>query len=174
MVRENKLGIDNQFIDRFSSRKYDGKKLTDDEIKKLFEAARWAPSSFNEQPWRFIYAKNEEEQEKYLNLLFDGNKDWAKDSGLLFFIIGKRNFSRNGKINNLHSFDCGSAWMSIALQANKIGLSAHGMEGFDKEKAYEVLNVDKNEYEVLVAVAVGKSEENEEKTERKSLDDIIL
>ena len=173
-MRKSDIDVDSQFIERFSSRSYDGNKLNEEEIMKLFEAARWAPSSFNEQPWRFVFGKTEEEKEKYFSLLVDFNKEWVKNSGVLFFMVGKKKLSRNDKDNEMYKLDCGAAWMSIALQAEKMGLSAHAMGGFDKERSFEVLGVDKEEYDVLIAITVGKTVGTEDKSERKSLNEIIL
>ena len=175
MQQENPL-VHNQFTERWSSRDYDGTMLTSEEIDALLEAARRAPSSYNEQPWMFYYATSEHEAQKYLGLLYEDNRSWAKNAGFLCFLATRRRFTKTGEVNPHYSFDAGSAWMSLALQANEMGLSAHAMAGFDTEKAYEVLNINREEYEIITAIAVGKPTEDarntEARTERNTLDTI--
>ena len=175
MQQENPL-VHNQFTERWSSRDYDGTMLTSEEIDALLEAARRAPSSYNEQPWKFYYANSEQARQDYFNLLNEGNQVWAKRAGFLCFLTSRKHFTQTGKPNPHYAFDVGSAWMSLALQANEMGLSAHAMAGFDTEKAYEVLNINREEYEIITAIAVGKPTEDarntEARTERNALDAI--
>lgn len=169
-------GVTKQFIERWSSRNFDGTPLTQEQIDILFEAARWAPSSYNEQPWKFHYPKTEERRKTFLSLLAEGNQEWAKNAGTLFFIAAKRTLSKTGEQNRHYAFDTGSAWMALALQAHALGLSAHAMGGFNEEQAYRVLDVKKDEYEIFAAIAVGKptqqAGETEERSPRKSLTEI--
>ena len=175
MQQENPL-VHNQFTERWSSRDYDGTMLTSEEIDALLEAARRAPSSYNEQPWKFYYADSEQARQDYFNLLNEGNQAWAKRAGFLCFLAARRQFMQTGKLNPHYAFDVGSAWMSLALQANEMGLSAHAMAGFDTEKAYEVLNSNREEYEIITAITVGRPTEDarntEARTERNTLDTI--
>lgn len=100
-----------------------GEELHEDEFMPLFEAARWAPSSFNAQPWRFLYAKkNSEHWEKYVNLLNEGNKVWAKNAALLIIIISRKNFEQNEQASITHTFDAGAAWENFALEGSRRGL----------------------------------------------------
>ena len=165
-----------QFIERWSSREYDGTPLTQEQINTLLEAARWTPSSYNEQPWKFYYPKTDEQRKRFLALLVEGNQKWAKNAGALFFLVAKRALSKTGEQNRHYAFDTGAAWMALALQAQIMGLSAHAMGGFDEEQAYKTLDIDKNNYEIFAAIAVGKptqqANETEERTPRKSLTDI--
>ena len=169
-------GVASQFINRWSSREYDGTVLTQEQIDTLLEAVRWTPSSYNEQPWKLYYPKTAEQQKKFLTLLFDGNQKWAKNAGALFFLAAKRTLSETGEQNRHYAFDTGAAWMALALQAHLIGLNAHAMGGFDEERAYSELGVDKKEYEIFAAIAVGKptqeANEAEERTPRKPITDI--
>ncbi|RMD66230.1 nitroreductase [Candidatus Pacearchaeota archaeon] len=156
--------IDCIFIDRWSSRALSTEGFTEEHLLSLFEAARWAPSSSNIQPWRFLYAMNGDENwEKFFNLLVDFNKMWAKNAAALVVVLSKK--TADGKPNKTHSFDTGAAWMSLALQARMKGLVAHGMAGFDYEKAREVLNVP-DDYEIEAMIAVGAQGEIEDLPER--------
>ena len=161
-----------------------GEDLDNDEIMSLFEAARWAPSSYNNQPWRFIYAKRNTEHWKILfNLLVDGNKVWAKNSALLIVVISRKNFENNEKPARTHQFDTGSAWENLALEAFSRGLVAHGMQGFDYDKARIDLEIP-DDFEVMAMIAIGKKgsredlppelQEKEKLTDRKPLKDIVM
>lgn len=183
-TRKPTIEIDQMFIDRWSPRAFENQKLSAETIQKLFEAARWAPSSYNEQPWRFIYATSEEERKKFIDILLEGNQVWAKDAPMIIFLLSKKNWTTTGK-QNFHSiFDAGAAWMSLAFQARKLGLYAHAMAGFDREKAFAELNVPKDEYDILIAIAVGKKgDENklpetlkkmEKPNNRKELNEIVF
>ena len=176
MRKTDTEGAAPQFINRWSSREYDGTALTQEQIDTLLEAARWTPSSYNEQPWKFYYPKTEGQREKFLNLLFDGNQEWAKNAGVIFFISAKRILSETGEQNRHYAFDTGAAWMALALQAHLVGMSAHAMGGFDEKRAYSELGIDEKEYEIFAAIAVGKptqeAGETEERTSRKSITDI--
>ena len=144
------------FLNRWSPRALTGEELTDDELMPLFEAARWAPSSFNGQPWRFIYAKrNTPHWDKFLNLLVEGNKVWAKNAAVLVVVISRKTFEHNEKPSITHKFDSGSAWENLALEASTRGLVTHGMEGFDYEKAAKDLEVP-DKFDVMAMIAIGK------------------
>lgn len=173
-VEEEK--VEKQFVNRWSSRTFDGSPLTQEQIDILLEAVRWTPSSYNEQPWKFYYPQSENRKKEFLSLLVEGNREWAKDAGVLFFLAAKRLLDKTGEQNRHFAFDTGAAWMSLALQAHLIGLSAHAMGGFDENLAYEVLSVPKQEYEIFAAIAVGKPTQeavtSEERTPRKFLSDI--
>lgn len=142
----------------------------------LLEAARWTPSCFNEQPWKFYYGRTDAQKQEYFSLLVEANQAWVKNAGFLCFVVSKRSFVKNGKPNRNHAFDAGASWMSIALQAHAMGLSAHAMAGFNLERAYEVLGISEEEYEILAAVAVGRPTKEaaitEERTQRKSIEEI--
>jgi nitroreductase len=146
--------------DIFSSRRsyyaMSGQALTDQELQTLFEAARWAPSSYNAQPWRFLYAKRGTKHwDTYFNLLVDFNKKWAANADVLLVIVSNNNFEHNGKSSITHSFDAGAAWQNLALQAHMMGLVAHGMEGFDYAQAKKALSIPDG-YSVEAMAALGK------------------
>ena len=151
-------------------------RLTESELNSLFEAARWAPSCFNEQPWFFLLPRNDEERETFFRLLVPGNQKWVGSASLLCYAVARRRFKYNDKPNYHHAFDTGAAWASLALQAQSMGLSAHAMAGYDHENAYEKLKVDRKEYAVLAAIAIGRptaaAREKEERTERKPLTEV--
>ncbi len=142
------------FTDRWSPRAYSDKPVTEEQVLTLLEAARWAPSASNLQPWRFIYAiKGQPEFDTLLSLLIPFNEGWAKNAGALVFITSVTSF--DGQRQNLtNSFDAGAAWMSLAIQAQSMGLVAHGMAGIEYEKAPLVLELSPL-LKVEAAVAIG-------------------
>jgi len=147
--------VDPQFIHRWSSRALSGETITEEELGSLFEAAKWAPSSFNNQPWRFIYGRRDSvDWSTFLDLLVENNKVWAQRAAVLIVIVSKQNFD-NGKPSRTHSFDAGAAWMSLALQGSMMGLVVHAMEGFDYERARKDLAIPSG-YTVEAMVAVGR------------------
>ena len=171
-------------LNRWSPRSMTGEELDDDDIMSLFEAARWAPSSYNNQPWRFIYAKrNTGHWHRLFSLLADPNKIWAKNAALLVVVISRKNFEFNEKPARTHQFDAGSAWENLALEASSRGIVAHGMQGFDYEKARVDLGIPVD-FEVMAMIAIGKKgpkedlpaklQDKEKLSDRKPLKDIIM
>jgi nitroreductase len=146
------------FLQRCSLYAMSGQPMSDQELFPLFEAARFAPSSYNNQPWRFIYAHRETPQWSPLfDLLVDFNKEWCRQSAVLIVLLSSNAFA-SGKPARTHSFDTGAAWMSLALEGASRGYIVHGMEGFDYEKAYKVLEIPRGEkgYTVEAMAAIGK------------------
>jgi nitroreductase len=140
-IRKADHPIDNIFLDRWSPRAMSGEGIPETEIMSLFEAARWAPSSNNNQPWRILYARrNTEQWSLFFNLLADSNKIWAENASVLLLIISKNTFD-NGQPSRTHSYDAGAAWENLALQGNLRGYVVHGMQGFDYELARSALNI---------------------------------
>jgi nitroreductase len=148
--------IDPMFTDRWSPRGFDPEPLSQAQVRQLFEAARWAPSCFNEQPWRFHYATSAADREAFLSALVPRNQLWAKQAPLLIFVLARRSFDQSGRENRHAPFDAGAAWLSLALQARKLGLYAHAMAGFNQRRAHTVLGVSEAEYHIMAAVAVGR------------------
>lgn len=131
-----------------------GKPLSEEDLMRLFEAARWAPSSANVQPWRFIYARaGTPFFPKLHSLLVEGNKPWNERAGALIVVASKTDLD-NGKPAPTHSFDAGAAWMSLALQAWMMGLVAHGMAGYDRARAHAELGMPDN-FQPDAMIAVG-------------------
>lgn len=182
--RTTEFAIDEIFLKRWSPRAMSGEPIELNQLLKLFEAGRWAPSSYNGQPWRFIYAlRDTPAWEKLFNLMVKFNQDWTKDAGALVVVVSKKTFEFNGKPVRTHSFDAGSAWMSIALQGSIDGLVVHGMEGFDYDRAKTELNIS-DDYTVEMMFAVGKPgkkenlpkemQEREFPSDRKKLEELIF
>ena len=143
-------------LNRWSPRAMTGESLDPEVLNSLFEAARWAPSSYNNQPWRFIYARRETPFfPKFIDLLVEFNRQWAPKAAVLGVICAHKTFEHNNKPSVTHAFDTGAAWENLCLEANSRSLVAHGMEGFDYLKAREALHIPE-EYEVLAMFAVGK------------------
>jgi nitroreductase len=148
--------IEPLILQRWSPRAMSGEAITDDEMLTLFEAARWAPSTYNEQEWRFLYARRDTPQwPVFFNLLAEGNRAWCQRAALLAVIIAHKLFSRNGRPNPVHIFDCGNAFENLALQGTAMGLVVHGMAGFDFTKARTALEVP-DEFAVAAMFAVGR------------------
>jgi nitroreductase len=183
-IRKPAYPINPLILNRWSPRSMTGEELGDDDIMSLFEAARWAPSSYNNQPWRFIYAKrNTKHWDRLFSLLADANKIWTKNAALLVVVISRKNFEYNEKPARTHQFDAGSAWENLALEASSRGIVAHGMQGFDYEKARVELGIP-IDFEVMAMIAIGKRgtkenlppelQDKEKPTDRKPLNDIIM
>lgn len=182
--RETSWPIHPLIQNRWSPRSMTGESMTDEELMPLFEAARWAPSSYNGQPWLFLYAKRETPQwNDFFNLMIEFNQGWTKNAAVLLVMISRINFEHNNKPAHTHSFDTGSAWMSLALEGTCRGYVVHGMEGFDYDKARTVLQVPAD-YQIEAMAAIGKRAPKEKLSEdlqkrempgpRKPLSEIII
>ncbi len=155
-IRKADYPIEPILLDRWSPRAMSGEEIPPDELIRLFEAARWAPSSFNAQQWRALYARRETGNwPTFFGLLVDANKVWATKAAALVVFISRKSFEHNGKPSITHSYDCGAAWQNFALQGFRQGLVVHGMQGFDYERARAELNIP-NEFQVEAMAAVGK------------------
>src|SRR5258708_3564617 len=153
--------IDTLFLDRWSPRAMSGEELTEAELLTLFEAARWAPSSYNNQPWRMLYARRGTAHwTLFFELLVDFNKTWAKNAAVLVLFISKTTFDHNGEPSVTHSFDTGAAWQNLALQATLRNLAVHAMEGFNFRKASFVLKAP-GDLAIEPMVATGKTRKKE-------------
>lgn len=182
--RKTEYPVDDIFVNRWSPRTMSGEEVTKEEVMSLFEAARWAPSSFNNQPWRFLYSlRNSESWDTFFDLLLEGNKKWSKNAGALIVIISKTTFDYNGKPAKTHAFDTGAAWENLALQGSINNLVVHGMQGFDYEKAKSVLNLPE-EYVVQAMAVIGKPgdpknlpeglREKDLPSNRKTIEEIVM
>jgi nitroreductase len=148
------------FLERWSPRAFNGEAIADHALLTLFEAARWAPSCYNSQPWRFLYSKRGSDSwPKFLALLNERNQSWAKNAAALLIVVSKRTLVPPGQqqpiVSHTHSFDAGAAWAYLALQASLAGWHTHGMVGFDVDRARTVLNVP-DDYRVEAAIAIGR------------------
>jgi nitroreductase len=181
--READYPVDKLFLDRWSPRAMSGEEMAEDELMTLFEAARWAPSSYNNQPWRILYARRGTEHwPLFLGLLVEGNRVWAEQAAALLLFVSKTTFDFNGQPYPTHSFDTGAAWENLALQATLNGYAAHGMQGFDYERALTDLGIPEG-FRVEAMAAVGKPgkvedlpeqlQEREAPSPRKKLSEIV-
>jgi len=175
--------IDPLFVNRWSPRAMTGEPLDEAEYLPLFEAARWAPSAFNNQHWRFIYASREDDEwDTFVDLLSEGNRSWASDAAVLAVIVSKTTFDHNGEPAPVHSFDTGSAWQNLALEGARRDLAIHGMAGFDYERAAAELDVPDG-FDVEAMVAIGERappetlpdelQAREQPSDRKPLEEIV-
>jgi len=155
-MRKTEYPIHPLIAERWSPRSMTGESLSDKELFSLFEAARWAPSSFNSQPWRFLYGKRETTDFSRLEeLLVPFNKEWCKNAAVLGLTTARINFEKTGKPSPSHALDTGAAWENMCLQGTHLGLVVHGMSGFDYEKARQVLRIPAT-HEILAMFAIGK------------------
>ena len=181
--RTTEYSIDDIFLKRYSPRAMSGEAVSKEELYTLFEAARFAPSASNIQPWRFIYAMRDTPKFKtFLSFLMEGNRVWCAKAGTLIVTISKKTNDK-GATYVTHSFDTGSAWENFALQASEKNLVAHGMAGFDYKLAKEKLGVP-DDYNVEMMIAVGRHGKIEDLPEhlrareihsdRKPLEEIVF
>jgi nitroreductase len=152
--------IDKVFTDRWSPRAFTEESIPDQVLSSLFEAARWAPSSYNSQPWRFIYAKRgAPEWDRFLRLLSERNQQWAKTASVLIVVVSAKEFippGGSGPVESRsHAFDAGAAWANLALQATISGWHAHGIGGFDVERTRDELGIPSG-YAINAVIAVGR------------------
>lgn len=154
--RRTTHAIDPLFVDRWSPRAMTGEALDETTLMTLFEAARWAPSASNVQPWRMLYARRDTPLwPRFFALLAEGNRRWAdRAAALVLFIAETR--TAEGKPVPTHAYDSGAAWQNFALQGARMGLVVHGMAGFDYTEARRALQVPEH-YAVLAMAAVGVS-----------------
>ncbi|MFG1283027.1 nitroreductase family protein [Xanthobacter autotrophicus] len=158
--RQAEHPVDPIFIERWSPRAFTGEEISRADLDTLFEAARWAPSSYNSQPWRFLYAlRGTEAFVKFLGLLSTYNQQWAKNAAALIVAVSARTFVRPGTsevlVSRSHAFDTGAAWANLGLQATRLGWHAHGIGGFDVERARVELKVP-DDFEVQAVIAIGR------------------
>ena len=160
MVRGSEIchtahAIDPIFVDRWSARAMSGEGIALPELMLLFEAARWAPSSGNYQPWRMLYAlRDRSHWPLFLGLLNEGNRRWAHHGGALVLFISKITLD-DGRVSRTHLFDTGAAWENFALQGSLRNLVVHGMQGFDYDRARSELGIPAD-FQVDAMAAVGK------------------
>ena len=153
--RGAETSADEQFRLRWSPRSMSGQSLALKDLEAICEAGRWAPSCFNSQPWRFLYAlPDTPEWERLFGLLMDVNQLWAAKAGALVALVARTRFEGNDAPAATHSFDAGSAWMSMALQAQSMGLAAHAMWGFHHDQAAQTLNLDE-QFATQAVIAFG-------------------
>lgn len=152
--------VDPIFLDRWSPRAFDASEMPEADLHTLFDAARWAPSAYNYQPWRFLYARRGDANwETFLSLLVPFNAGWAKNASALVFILSDTLMHTGDPDqpfpSHSHSFDAGAAWAQLALQATRMGYQAHGMTGLDFDSARAALAVP-DRFRIEAAAAIGR------------------
>jgi nitroreductase len=158
--RRSEHPIEPLFLQRWSPRAFDGFPVEKADLATILEAARWAPSAFNVQPWRFIYAiRGDADWERLLGLLIPFNVSWVKNAGALIFVCSDTLRATKGdqppQLSYSHSFDAGAAWAMIALQATSLGYHAHGMTGVNFDLSRIELDVPER-FRLEAAVAIGR------------------
>lgn len=169
---------------RWSPRAFDrSKPVSQEDLNAVLEAASYAPSCFNEQPWAYVVGNDDADRDKIEQALFDKNREWAKNAPVLMIVLAKNTFAHNGNKNMWNQFDSGTSWGYLTLEAEKRGLQTHGMAGYDRDKARELFSIPE-EYDLLAAVAMGyygdkdqlsdELKERENPSPRKGLDEVIF
>jgi nitroreductase len=158
--RQPDYPVDPQFLRRWSPRAFDGSEIPEQDLLTMFEAARWAPSAFNSQPWRFLYARRgDPDWQRFLELLIPWNQSWAQSASALIYILSDTlpftDKAGEPASSHTHSYDAGAAWACLALQASRMGYQAHGMSGVDFERAQAELGVPQR-YRIEAAAVVGR------------------
>jgi nitroreductase len=159
-VRAVTRPVEPLFLDRWSPRAFDASSIPQADLDTIFEAARWAPSAFNYQPWRLLYATRDgEDWGRFLGLLLPFNQSWVQNASALIFILSDTLITTRGsedaKPSHSHSFDAGAAWVLMALQATRLGYHSHAMTGIDFTKARQELDVPER-FRIEAAVAIGR------------------
>ena len=160
---------------RISPRTFIDKDIRDSDLMVLFEAARWAASCFNEQPWSFIYASrtNQDTYEKLLSCLSENNKRWASKAPVLMLTVVKTYFEKDLSKNKHALHDLGLAMGNFSYQATKLGISIHQMAGFNYQMAHDLLNLPEN-HEPVTMVAIGYSKEQKLDRSRKPIEEFVF
>ena len=158
--RKAEFPIDAQFLERWSPRAFTGELISEPEIMSFLEAARWAPSSNNGQPWRFaLILRNDPEWDSLFATLNANNQAWVGKASALIAVASYQLIAKAGSPdlipNAMHTFDTGAAWAYMALQAHLQGWAMHGIGGFDKEAGAQVLKMPEHHTLQMLAV-VGK------------------
>jgi len=159
LARRPDHAIDPLFVERRSPRAFAGEAVPEAELLRMFEAARWSPSAYNSQPWRFLYAlRGDGHWQDFLGLLVEANQRWAVDCGALVILVSSTHMNVRGELkpSYSHSLDTGAASMAFQLQANRQGWHVHGMGGFDKERAASLLRVPEH-HRVEAAYGIGRA-----------------
>jgi nitroreductase len=148
-------GVHELFLRRWSPRAFAAKPVSREDLRKLFEAARWSASSYNEQPWRFLVGvKGDETYQKIFDTLVEFNQQWAGHAPVLILSAARKQFSHNGAPNQYGLYDTGAATALLMLEATHLGLHAHSMAGFDHEKARAAFGIPEV-FEIGAVTAVG-------------------
>ena len=144
------------FIDRWSPRSFSDETVTDDEMAALFEAARWAPSWMNNQPWLYVWAGpgDDDARNAILGTFMEFNRDWARAAPVVGLALARTELE--GFMGRTRDFDTGAAMMSLSLQAQMLGLSMHLLGGLEIDVAYEITGADRETTEILCGFIIGR------------------
>ncbi len=142
------------YLQRWSPRAFSKNRVEREKLHAIFEAARWAPSAANLQPWRFIFVESKQDKKRFLSFVNEINVEWCQHAPVLMAMVSKTTRNDQGAKNITHAFDTGTAWGYLTLEATRQGLITHGMGGFDRIKAKEVLSIPE-EYDVQAIAAIG-------------------
>lgn len=142
---------------RWSPRSFTSEILSDADFSTLLEAASWAASSMNEQPWKYLWAiRGTMAFDRMVDSLADGNQPWAQKGSHMVISLAKRHFDRNDKINRHHMHDVGAANTTLVLQAAEMGIYGHMMGGFHMDKAIANFGIDSEKWEIACFMVLGK------------------
>ena len=155
-ARESEYPVHDLIRGRWSPRAMSGERLSNTELFRLFEAAKWAPSAYNEQPWRILYVlRDTPEWKLFFDLFVEFNQSWIVNAGALILFLSRKTSSHNGAPLQTSSFDTGAAWQNLAIEGVSQDLVVHAMQGFDYERARKDLGIP-DFMKVEAMVAVGK------------------
>ena len=181
----NNYSINKLIEYRWSTRSFSSKPVKREQLQSILEAARWAPSAFNEQPWRFILGqKGDSTYDTILSTLIDWNIIWASNASVLILNIAKKTFTRNGNNNVTFKYDLGQAVAFMILEAINQGLHTHQMSGFDANKAVKLFDIP-NDFQTVSVTVLGyygnvddlpedMATMETKPRERKGLDEIVF
>lgn len=156
-MRHTDFPVANEFVERWSPRGYDSSaRLGEGELMSLFEAARWAPSSSNEQPWKFYYPVTESARADFHGFVNETNRTWAAHASHIIVVSARKTFAASGKPNPHAWYDTGAAVMALVLQAEKLGFKARQMAGILHDVIATRLGIDTGNEDIICAVAIGK------------------
>ncbi len=153
---QSEYPVHNLILERWSPRAFADKPVPQNVLRSIFEAARWAPSSSNEQPWAYLVATKDDKDgfEKMLSVLVEFNANWAKSAPVLAIAVSELAFAKNNAPNRNAQYDTGAATMLLSMEATANGLFVHQMAGFDPEKARQVFGIPIG-WDAIAAVAIG-------------------
>lgn len=151
--RQSKYAVSPLFLNRWSSRSYADRSVPDEVLNAVLEAASWAPSASNNQPWRFLVAKTAEQRQAFESFINPSNRLWTDRAPVLIVLLSKT-VNDKGEPNRTHAFDTGAAWGHLAIQAELLGLSTRTIGGFNRDLARSELNVP-DEYEIIAITTLG-------------------
>lgn len=150
--------VEKMFVERWSPRAFDGSEMPQEDLDVIFEAAGWAPSAYNVQPWTFLYARRGDENwDLLLSQLIEFNQGWAQNASALVFVVSDKlmRSDKGNSENHSHSFDAGAAWALAALQAHAMGYHTHGMTGLKFGEAEKALGIPED-HRLEAAFAIGR------------------